>query len=121
MYRTAILSVMTGLLAVAISTGVATAGPAEDGQRRIEDAQRLNAARDQVSHDKLNLQREQARKRQEINDFATAVKEKNIGAAVGNAVAVEKENRVIQWQGNKLKGDLSKRGDAWNQIQNDFR
>jgi hypothetical protein len=113
MCQKVILSVMTGLLAVAISTGVATAGP-------VEDAQRLNAARDQVSRDKMNLGLEQRRKRQEINDFAKAVGENNLSSAVGNAVAIERENRVIQRQGNKLNGDLSKRRDAWDQLNTDF-
>jgi hypothetical protein len=113
MCQKVILSVMTGLLAVAISTGVATAGP-------VEDAQRYNAAKDQVIQDNLQLRREQWRKRQEINDFAKSVGENNLSSAVGNAISIEKENQVIQKQTTKRNGDQLRKGAAWETLNKDF-
>jgi hypothetical protein len=55
MDRKVILSVMTGLLAVAISTGVAPAAQA------VKDAQRFNAAKDLVSSDSDQKQRDAVR------------------------------------------------------------
>jgi hypothetical protein len=130
MYRKVILSVMTGLLAVAISTGVATADA-------VKDAQRLNAAKDQVSRDNRNLYLEQAEKRRDIDNFANSVRQNNLGSVTDpdvqdsrfrafmeelqNVIAIEKDNRVINRQRRQQNWDRLEQGNAQNQLESNFR
>jgi TolA-binding protein len=114
MYRKAILSVMTGLLAAAISTGVAMADP-------VQDAQRLNAAKDRVSRDNLNLNREQAQKQRDIDNFANSVRQNNLGSAVRDVIDIENEKQVIQRQRRQQNFDRFEQGNAQRKLNSDFR